>query len=209
MYSNVMLFGNFFNLNLDEIDYYKLDKFHNFMTEAYNGSYSSNDLIKEMHLPCSETIKECRLHGQLVKCKKIFTMRKTHIGRCCAFNYQRPTEEQFWEMWKNKTTIPPPIPFYLKGVGIDMGLSVIINNDLTDYAFALNSNIASFIYVFDSLDFPDEESGATVQQILSPGQEMFISLHPQPVVGSDEMRDVPSSSRKCVFKNEERLVYDK
>lgn len=58
-------------------------------------------------------------------------------------------------------------------------------------------------------NYPDHSSGAMSELNLNVGQEIFLNIQPMPVSGSILMRNVPPSSRGCVFTDEKLLVYDR
>lgn len=109
------------------------------------------------------------------------------------------------ELRKKHIPIPNAIPIFLPGAGVEMGLTFVIDHDNNDYTYFLNSNQASFIYVFDPFDYPIQSSGALTESIINPGQELFMSIYPQHISGTESMRTIPPESRGCVFPDERTL----
>lgn len=93
--------------------------------------------------------------------------------------------------------------------GFDFGLMVLVNQLTDDYAFAMNSNIGCRILIFDTINFPDNISGALKEKFLSIGEEMFLSINARPTIGADGLRRYSKELRNCVFKDEISLIYEK
>ncbi len=73
----------------------------------------------------------------------------------------------------------------------------------------MNAYTGIVVLISDSFDYPDEESGAVRQKIISPQQEVVLSLHPTVIRGSRSMKTFNISSRNCVFNDEINLVFAK
>lgn len=86
-----------------------------------------------------------------------------------------------------------------------MGLTFSIEHEINDYTFFLNSNLASFIYIYDPMDYVYQSSGAITERIISPGQELFMSIYPQLVTGTQAMRSIEPDVRGCLFPDEKHL----
>lgn len=71
----------------------------------------------------------------------------------------------------------------------------------------MNSYTGVNVMIHDAYDYPDQTSGAVKDQIISPEQEVFLSLHPVPITGSKSMRSFTVSSRNCVFDDEINLAF--
>lgn len=93
--------------------------------------------------------------------------------------------------------------------GSNFGLSFLIDHKSNDYGFAMNSFTGTVVLIFDGLDFPDQLSGAVREKIISPRQEVYLSLHPTLIRGSRSMTSFDVDSRNCVFNHEINLVFDK
>lgn len=184
---------------------------------------------------CSDMLKTCKWQGHYVQCSKIFSTRKSYMGPCCTFNYQRPlvtvlkyvfqilnvgfsfpiTNIHFINL-KNRAqqdfnhTIPKlEQPQQVHSHGSDFGLTILIDNQLNDYAFTMNSYTGTNVLIYDAYDYPDQTAGAVAEKVVLPEQEVYFTLHPTPIEGSKSMRSFAISSRNCVFKDEINLVFSK
>lgn len=63
--------------------------------------------------------------------------------------------------------------------------------------------------IHDPYDYADQTSGAVREKVISPQQEVFLTLHPTLIQGSRSMKSFTISSRNCVFKEEINLVFAK
>lgn len=159
---------------------------------------------------CDTLLKRCKWLGRPVDCADLFEVRRSYIGNCCAFNYVRPAgtvmlrQAQF-----NRTVTPAGRTLRVRKHGPGFGLAVMLDQRLQDYAFALHSSRGVRVMVFDPVNFPDQASGAVMEKFLGVGEEMFLSVAPQPKDGADDMRKYDRVSRNCVFADEIELVYDK
>lgn len=97
---------------------------------------------------------------------------------------------------------------YLHGSGAEMGLTVIIEHNDEEYQYFLDSNLATYVYVFETLDFPHKRSGAITERIISPGQELFLSIHPKSIIGLDGVKNINKKLRGCVFSDEQLIQFN-
>ncbi|KAG4071952.1 hypothetical protein HA402_006113 [Bradysia odoriphaga] len=91
--------------------------------------------------------------------------------------------------------------------GSNFGLTFLIDNQLEDYVFTMNAFIGTVVLIFDANDYPDQFSGAVREKIISPEQEVYLSLNPTLIRGSRSMKTFEISSRNCVFNEEINLVF--
>lgn len=143
-------------------------------------------------LSCEEFIKDCTFMGQKQNCSKIFALRTTYNGYCCAFNYVRPHVNNMLN-----ETIPSLSPIKVTKSGINNGLELLIDNDLEDYFFSTLPTVGVTVQIFNSKDFPDQASGSFTELILPAGHEMFVNIHGVKVKATPELR---KHSIKNVFK---------
>lgn len=128
--------------------------------------------------------------------------RNTEIGVCCAFNLNRPREDEFWRgKIYNRTD-----QLYLKSPGLEVGLTLELNPLLDNLAYVLQSNIGFRIFVLEPHNYPTEDMQPI---IIGPNQEAFLSITPRRVVGDIAMLDIDAQSRGCYFFSEPTLIYNK
>lgn len=134
-------------------------------------------------------------------CSSMFEKRRTEIGTCCAFNMNRPTEEEFWQgkIYNRSEQL------FTKSSGLDMGLTLEIDPMLHDVAYVLQSNIAFRIFVLEAHNYPTEDMQPI---ILGPNMEAFLSVIPRKITGDSAMTDIDAESRGCFFFEEPTLVYE-
>lgn len=138
--------------------------------------------------------------GRIANCTELFSYRRTSAGFCCAFNYVRSN---------GSVAYVAPAPLHVVRHGPGFGLTLLFDQQLDDYVFTLYSNQGVRILVFDPENFPDERSGAVKQKIVIDGEEMLLSVVPQPNRGLDEMRKYQPQDRNCVFGDEVALTFAK
>lgn len=74
----------------------------------------------------------------------IFEQRKTYIGRCCVFNYQRPSVKQL-QLYRLNGTNFVPRPLHVNGSGQNLGLSIVVDHLYWDFSYTTQSNMASTV----------------------------------------------------------------
>lgn len=135
--------------------------------------------------------------------------RRTYAGNCCAFNYVRPVGTELRRQSQYNRTITLTSGVHVNKHGPGFGLVVLLDQQPHDYAFSLHSNMGVHIMVFDPANFPDQTSGAVKEKFIGMGEEMFLSVAPQPNNGLEEMRKYDRRTRNCVFADEISLIYNK
>lgn len=158
---------------------------------------------------CETLLKRCKWLGRHVDCATLFSVRRTYAGDCCAFNYLRPFGSELRRQSQFNRSVTMGRGVSVNKHGPDFGLAVMLDQQLHDYAFSLHSNMGVHILIFDPANYPDQTSGAVMEKFIGVGEEMFLTVAPQPNNGSEEMRKYDRLSRNCVFADEISLVYDK
>lgn len=197
-----------YNLRNDDLMFQELDVLHSFFVEIYGTNYSVNNIILSLQPDCTDSFKKCRWHGLSVPCSQLFTRRRSYLGVCCCFNFQRPSVYQY----QNADDSDEPMiwqPLLVKNSGIEMGLSVVIEQDLNDFALVPQSHTATRVLIHHSNDFPDEVSNSITEKLMNAGQEIHVSIQPRPVTGSSGMRGFSPKARGCFFEDEAKLFYKK
>ena len=67
-------------------------------------------------------------------------------------------------------------PRYPNDIGIENGLSVIVNTSTIDYTYPLFNFAGSYLLLFAPSEYPDPTSGNTRTEILDPGSENMIRV---------------------------------
>lgn len=158
---------------------------------------------------CETLLKRCKWLGRHVDCDTLFRVRRTYAGNCCTFNYLRPLGSELRRQNQFNRSVTMGHGVHVNKHGPGFGLAVMLDQQLHDYAFSLHSNMGVHILIFDPANYPDQTSGAVKEKFLGVGEEMFLTVAPQPNNGSEEMRKYNRQSRNCVFADEIPLIYDK
>lgn len=124
------------------------------------------------------------------------------MGKCCAFNMNRPTEKEFW----NGKIYNRSDQLYIKNAGQEAGLTLEIDPHLHDFMYVLQSNMAVRVFILEPHNYPTEDQQPVV---MMPNMEIFLSIIPRRVTGDRTMLDIDAESRGCYFFAEPNLVYSK
>lgn len=207
---NLLILGKIYDLRMDEDEFYQFDRVHTVLLSVYGGSdYPIQSIIDQLVPKCDAMLKRCKWLGRTVNCSSLFHVRRTYTGICCTFNYVRPIVSDLQRQIEANGSIRMADGVRVNKHGDQFGLVVLLDQVLQDYAFSLHSNQGVHILVFDPENFPDQTSGAVKERFLGVGEEMFLTVAPQPNNGSEEMRDLDRRRRNCVFDDEIALIYEK
>lgn len=208
--AKLLILGKIYDLRMDEDDFYQFDRVHSVLLNAYGGDdYPIQNILEQLVPKCDAMLKRCKWLGRSANCSSLFNVRRTYTGICCTFNYVRPVVTDLQRQIAANGTIRMADAARVNKHGDQFGLVVLLDQVLQDYAFALHSNQGVRIMVFDPENFPDQTSGAVKERFLGVGEEMFLTVAPQPNNGSAEMRKLDRRRRNCVFDDEIALIYEK
>lgn len=179
---------------------------------------------------CTDVIKKCIWLGKEIPCFEYFQTRKTYIGHCCLFNYQRPGDVElrynvrlyyclntiainqifntlilYRKHFEYSSIIEMKKPLYIDRIGLEYGLSVVVNHMIDDNAFTYYSYFGSVVYLFSRTDYLDEASGGLLQRIIQPHEEIFISVDLIPVLETSLIKPFSAQARECWFQDENSL----
>jgi hypothetical protein len=73
------------------------------------------------------------------------------------------------------------------------------------------SKLSSFLFqikIFDSYTFPDVMTGGIKEVMITPGRKYFLSITPNIIKGSEQMRDIEPQYRGCIFDDEKGDLYN-
>ncbi|XP_061721617.1 sodium channel protein Nach-like [Cydia pomonella] len=148
---------------------------------------------------CNEMLLRCSWSGQEVNCSEIFTMRRTVLGHCCAFNYVLKYNSM-GRPDKTKNLIASVMR--QKQAGMYHGLIVVLDPLLEDYGYPLRSVDGFDIFLFDPTHFADPSGGRVLQRLSQPNEAMVLELRSVRQIATTEVRKYPLSTRKCLFHDE-------
>ncbi|CAH1385089.1 unnamed protein product, partial [Tenebrio molitor] len=151
------------------------------------------DLAKKIATPCEELLRSCFWRNVEVNCSTIFSMRLTHGGYCCVFNYVKITSDL------NNRIEEKPIT---TDAGVENGLYVAIANNFPDYYYTTLSSPGAMISVFVPTDYPDKPSGAVTEILVPPNSENFVEIVPTTLTSVRDVANYPVAKRGCLFDKE-------
>lgn len=96
-------------------------------------------------------------------------------------------------------------PLRIDRVGFEYGLSVVLDQRVSDYAYTHREFIGTMIFTLDPTIYPDEISGSTTMQTLQPNEELFLSVDAFVVNASNQIRSYGPFVRDCFFSDETLL----
>lgn len=223
---SLLVLGKMYDLRTDSEDFYLFDRVHAALTHVYDGVYPIQQILanvsdqieiqchiliafRQLAPKCEHIVRRCKWLGRITDCSALFTLRRTYLGNCCAFNYNRPIGSELRRQAAINRTVTLAESRYVRKHGAGFGLAVLLDQRLDDYAFAMHSNRGVRILIFDPVNFPDATSAAVKEKFIGRNEEMFLTVAPQPNHGSEEMRKYDRALRSCVFADEIALLYDK
>ncbi|XP_050551605.1 sodium channel protein Nach-like [Spodoptera frugiperda] len=174
------------------------------LIEEYSKVFGSEtvNIMNTLAPSCDEMLLRCIWGGKLVNCSSIFTVRRTVLGHCCAFNYvldYGAADNPKGTIGEVKRQIVP---------GLMNGLRVIIDTMLDDYAYPLHQFRQGFdILVFNSYHFADMTGGRVLQRTVQPSQAEYYLLSSIKQVASSEVRKYPIKTRQCLFQKDLPKMY--
>ncbi|XP_055703450.1 pickpocket protein 28-like [Phlebotomus papatasi] len=180
--------------------------------------------------PCSETLIFCRFASKTVPCMDIFWSSLTDDGLCCTFNTVHPDfmfhttiNDNMWELegsnanyskgvpidWTPETGYPKEMPEnafprQAAGTGHDMGLTVGLNCDVSNYYCSSTNSYGFKILLHAPTQTPKVKNFGF---FVAPGTEVRVVVNPRINTASEMIRRVPIEQRQCVFANERNLSY--
>ena len=176
---------------------------------------------------CDDMIQLCKFGMQRINCDESFKSVLTDEGLCCTFNAVHPklmfndfdqleedmTGEIEYSTWSpeggyqvdtvnGKKPYPVPVP----GPGSHMGLTLIINADVSNYYCSSTSSSGFKVLLHSPIETPKI---ANYGFFVGTGMETKVVISPKISEASDLIRKVPIQQRQCIFANEANLSYYK
>lgn len=169
------------------------------LLDFYKGTYDISALMKKLTPQCSDMLLKCFFNGQQQNCSEIFSFEKTQDGYCCTFNYLRQDDEDF----ENVPLKVMPV----KDLGIERGLTVVMEPYLDDYFYSFLPIIGWKVTMFNPTDYPDNISGGVTEVLVSPLLESYLEIEAVSFYSTNQTKSYPIPKRKCIFPNELRTRY--
>ncbi|XP_077258876.1 sodium channel protein Nach [Temnothorax americanus] len=200
----VMQLGNLYsstfrmNASLDiEID--------QLLTAYYKGPYDVTELMKSLTPQCSMILLKCKLHGTFRNCSNLFEFRKTQDGYCCTFNYARESDD----ILELPDVIEPISVHHVDDLGIERGLTVVMDPLLDDYFYSILPIVGWKVLVFSPTDYPDMTSGGVTEILAMPLSETYLDVTATAFISTQIIRNFPREKRNCIFDDEETMYKEK
>ncbi|XP_018343778.1 PREDICTED: sodium channel protein Nach-like [Trachymyrmex septentrionalis] len=194
----IMQLGNLYvsMMDTDNSNDVELDKL---LTIYYNGSYDVAQLMKTLTPQCSTILLKCALHGIDRNCSELFEFRKTQDGYCCTFNYVRESDDipelnNMIKLTRNQERV--------KTLGIENGLSVIMDPLLDDNFYSILPFTGWKVTVFSPTDYPDMTSGGVTEVFALPQYETYLNVEATLFSSSQTIINLPRNKRNCLFSDE-------
>ncbi|CAH4031782.1 unnamed protein product [Pieris brassicae] len=162
--------------------------------------YHAIDVMGMIAQKCEDFLILCLFEGKAYPhCNTLFSPVLTKVGMCCVFN----NVYQFRHNKRNEKTkdfklrrIPE------KFAGIGRGLKVVADYNPDDAVDGTVVNAgATRVMIMESSEFPSEDESNLVR----PYTESFHIIHPTYTYCSEDVKALPSYSRKCLFEHEMRV----
>ncbi|XP_029664876.1 sodium channel protein Nach-like [Formica exsecta] len=171
----------------------------------YNGFYDITKTMKNLSPLCMSMLLKCKLHGTYRPCTTLFEFRKTQDGFCCTFNYVRERDD----IPSMRDVIKEPFGTKQKveDLGIEHGLTVLMDPFLGDYFFPILPVKGWKIIVFNPTDFPDVCSGGVTEVLAMPRTETYIDVDATSFFSTEIIEYFPVNQRNCIFSEEMRTKH--
>lgn len=154
--------------------------------------------------PCDEIMIKCRWQGKMVPCKEIFDSSLTYFGSCCSFNSNNRMGSVAFDVANSSAKYIHLFGRRTNLYGYLTGLSVAISPMIEPNAYtsAYSRGIRTIIH--DASIYP---SYTNIEKQLEIGSEVFVKMTATESHCSEAVRDLPQSSRQCLFEDELQLRY--
>ncbi|XP_055549433.1 pickpocket protein 28 isoform X2 [Wyeomyia smithii] len=193
----------------------------------FEGKWSSvRQLLLSATQPCDKMIQACRYAQKVEKCSHMFQPVLTDEGLCCTFNSVDSSYMMLHgdETSKHEKDVDNPFvpiewtpeggyvgeltnksyPRAIAGTGAHMGLTVILDANVSDYFCSSTSSYGFKLLLHNPTETPKM---AEYAQYIDVGSENRIIVNPKLSDASYLIRKVSQLQRQCVFANEANLSY--
>ncbi|CAG9129416.1 unnamed protein product [Plutella xylostella] len=169
--------------------------------DKLNGNFDPRNLIQIMETVspnCSEMLLRCTWAGRVTPCERLFAVRRTVRGHCCAFNYILNYDGAKSTIAKSKRqTVRGP----------RNGLNVLMDPLKDDYQFPLHPMVGFEVFLFDPTHFADLNGGRVVHRFIDINAGKLMQLQSRKQLATDEVRKYSLETRKCLFHDDYYSVY--
>ncbi|XP_060518625.1 sodium channel protein Nach-like isoform X2 [Cylas formicarius] len=160
---------------------------------------SAESVLERLAPSCGDELNQCAWKKEERKCSDIFERIATPDGFCCSFNYFGPKNHVFGGTLANKA---PKLPRRVSTCGYQTGLEVFIKNDVDDYLAATTPSVGQKVVIHHPRQYPDRSFQFVTTSV---DKTYLIGIHPDLVVTSENVRDLPVEQRRCAFARERDL----
>ncbi|XP_052126950.1 sodium channel protein Nach-like isoform X2 [Frankliniella occidentalis] len=171
---------------------------------TYNVTLDYRGVMQMLGTQCDELLLACRWAGKAKPCTELFETRKTMEGYCCTFNYVRPTDNFDTSYDETGEVVAEDAQRSLAD-GPMMGLSVLVNSNISDYFYPLLPTTGVKLLVFNPNDYPDTASGGLIEKLVMAQEEVFFTLSSVTTKPTAEVVGLSKERRGCLFNNEKIL----
>ncbi|CAH2045705.1 unnamed protein product, partial [Iphiclides podalirius] len=183
----------------------KLSELKQLQNIIESNRYKALDVLSLLPQRCDQFLKRCFFEQKVYPCKELFYPIITKSGMCCVFNSIYKLKKGNNGVYRNERQTNFSKHKVTK-VGLSHGLNVVMDYDPCN---AMDSSIvyagATKVMLTDWREFPANEEASFIKS----GTEAFHVLSNTFTYCSDEVQQLPLSSRKCYFKDELTLPYFK
>ncbi|KAF7391294.1 hypothetical protein HZH66_009774 [Vespula vulgaris] len=177
----------------------RYDELNRVLLDFYEGDYDMDAIMKELTPQCTLMLIKCLFNGNEYNCSELFSFEKTQDGYCCTFNYIIKGNTNNDEEPMEVRTV--------KDLGIERGLTVVMEPFLDDYFYTFLPVIGWKVTLFNPTDYPDNISGGVTEVLVSPLLESYLEIEAVSFYSTGQTKSYPISKRKCIFPNEIRTRY--
>ncbi|XP_015171758.1 PREDICTED: sodium channel protein Nach-like isoform X2 [Polistes dominula] len=199
--------GDSYN-SMRKLEKNRRNELNNLLLDFYEGEYDMDAIMKEVRIlqacvsltpQCSVMLLTCAFNGNEYNCSDIFSFEKTQDGYCCTFNYIRKDNSNDDEEPEEVRTV--------KDLGIERGLTVVMEPFLDDYFYTFLPVIGWKVTLFNPTDYPDNISGGVTEVLVSPLLESYLEIEAVSFHSTSQTKSYPIPKRKCIFPNEIQTRY--
>ncbi|GLV34588.1 pickpocket 24 [Carabus blaptoides fortunei] len=209
LYDAMKWFGKLYDFDVNNIqDVNLLQRALEKFTNSRNNYESIVNALLMLAPSCEEILVKCFWLGRERNCSEMFRTRQTMDGYCCTFNYKKrypiDTNSQLYAgfSFKSKNQL------YFADSGIDHGLTVVVRSQPDDYYYPVSSTEGLNVKLFNSLEYPDAQSGGLIDSFFPLGHEVFMQVSATTVRAMPNVEQIPIHQRDCIFPHEGETVFD-
>ncbi|KAG5683718.1 hypothetical protein PVAND_012983 [Polypedilum vanderplanki] len=167
-------------------------------TDKKTGIFDSQAKLAMLAPKCDDILLKCKWGGALVNCSSFLQTRLTYEGFCCTFNYVRPSSD-------NETVVEAKAA---AGVGPDMGLTILLNLSIADYAYTLKNFAGASAFIFDPYEFCDSSSGSVREVPLERFVETRVTVTCVTKKAVEDVQRYSIEKRECLFPTDMMNEYN-